>query len=115
MDLWKFGGPVKRAPAFSVGKVFFTPDPLGKKTSVVADANAIFDLALKKGVGRHRANRPGLLSPVEYTPQSRLSLFGFKRSNEKRTRMRERKQERSKARCFRQERVTDDATTTGLI
>jgi len=53
-------------------------------------------------MGRHRANRPKLLFSVEYTPQSRLSPFGFKRGREKQgregEREREREEERSKAR-----------------
>lgn len=60
----------------------------------------IFDLSVKKDEGRHRANKPGLLFSVDYTPRLRLSPFGFKRNDEERER-----KIKGTARCFREERV----------
>jgi len=79
VDLWKFGGQVKRVPRLIRKKGFlssplYLPYLIKNVDGTKADANAIFDLVLKKGVGRHHTNRSGLLFPVEYTPQLRLSL-----------------------------------------
>lgn len=68
----------------SVGKLFpplpFCPLVVLVKNTDGTRANAIFDLALKNGMGRHRSEQSGTIVPRRvHTPRSRLSLFGFKR------------------------------------
>lgn len=95
VDLWKFGGPVKRGRHDSLvsRKGFSTPASSPSVKNIHGTrADVIFDLAVKRNGGRHRANKPGLLFSVDYTPRLRLSPFGFKENDEVKER------ERSKAR-----------------
>lgn len=87
VDLWKFDGPVKRGRHGSLvsRKGFSIPVlPFSAKNIHGTRADAIFDLTIKKDGGRHRAYKPGLLFPVDYTPRLRLSPFGFNPNDKKR-------------------------------
>lgn len=76
VDLWKFGGPVKRVPWFIRRKGFSTlpPATFVKNIGTRADANAIFDLVLKKGGSSPREQTGTIVPRRVYTSIEIISV-----------------------------------------